>query len=1178
MGVAMNLTRHFGLLSVCVLLASVAPPSFAASAPEQTTTSRPDVRQAVSPRDGLLQRVRLGEARQDESLVDEALDKLEAIAPDSPKVLEARVRRALRDGDHQRATHLVQRLAELAPDSRAYRLARLNLSLTQPEKRQTLSQARLLATTGHLEKAKKSYDKLFADGLPTLPLALEYWQLVARLPDGQSRAIHQLDALDKRYPQSPELGFALAQLQLDAGRDEAAFDRLAQLARLPGTRQTSARIWLDALRGRPATQASVTAWRHFLDVFGDTDYADEARQALSHQRQLLANPAYQARQRGLAHFSEAQGVSGEADIEHALKAYPDDAELLSALGIIRLRQGRHEQALALFQRARANDKSGFSGDKWQTLIDTARYWTQVRRGDSALTDGHLRHAEQNYRQAARLQPDSPDAWLGLGDVARRRGDTLSAEQAYQHARRISGDDNRALERLTALYTEQSPQRALDFIATLSSAQQHALADTRRQLRVAQLSADGQRFADAGQWPQAAERYTAARALTPTDVWLTYSLAQALLQAGHPSQADAALADLLRRLGDLDDPAARAQGHYAQALYLASDDRDQAALKSLGQIPAAQRDADMRALATRLERRQLLARASSLRADGDPATARALLEAQPANAEISLQLGDWALADGQSDAAERHYQRALKLEPDNLQAHLGLAVATLASGDKTRARLLLSRLELPTDAIAARRRAANTWLQMGDTTRAEALVAATLAQPAATADAQTWRDAARIARADDHPQKALGRYRHGMVAAGIADSAALTDDAEFTRATRSRTDDDWLTGSLRSESATLYQSLDTRVRAARQVDNDSGTDGVSSLTTTTDMFEVNTPINGGRGFLRLDRVSLDAGRLTRDADGLTRETFGTCAVVGCTGDLHQQDSGVSIGLGWYDETWRMDIGTTPLGFAVEDWTGGVQYSGDAGPLWLTATMSRRALDDSLLAFAGARDPRSGTTWGGIRATGASLGLGYDQGGPNGVWSNLGVHHLDGKNVPDNTRVQLMGGVYHKLVNDEHRRLSVGISSLAMHYRRELGGYSLGQGGYYSPQRYFSLSLPVSYTQRTGDWSWQLDAAVSQSWTDSDDSARYPLGGAEVAELPDASATRGGGSGGGFGFSLSGRLERRLADHWIAGLAIGLQQAEDYAPNSFNLSLRYSFGAWQGDLAMPPDVLEPYVSFD
>ncbi|MDW5377130.1 cellulose synthase complex outer membrane protein BcsC [Halomonas sp. HP20-15] len=1167
--------RHrCGWLPVCLLLAGVTLPALAAPA---TDTAPPTsaATQAISPSDWLLQRVRLGEARHDESLVDEALDKLDAIAPDAPEVLEARVRRALRNDERQRASDLVERLAEVAPDTRAYRMALLNLSLSRPDRRQALSRARLLAATGRIEQAKQAYDELLADGLPTLPLALEYWELVARLPDGESRAIQQLEKLDERYPQSPELGFTLARLLLDAGHDDAAFTRLESLARLPGTRQTSARMWLDALRGRPASAANVAAWQRLLASFSDTDYAGEARQILARQRQLLEDPGYQARQRGLARFEAQRGTSGEADIQRALTAYPDDIDLLGALGVIRLRQGRHAQALALFQRAQTNDTSGFSGDKWQVLIDTAHYWLDISRGDAALAGDHPQRAEQAYRRASRLQPGSPDAWLGLGDIARRRGDTLSAEQAYQRARRVSSDDGRALSRLAELYAKQSPQRALDFIASLPPVQQHALDDTSRQLRVAQLSAAGQRLAEAQQWSQAAERYAEARELSPADVWLTYSLAQALRQDGRRPQADASFADLL---GRLDDPATRAQGQYAQALYLASDDRDDAALESLARIPDARRDTDMRALAARLERRQLLARASTLRASGDPVAARALLETQPADVDFSLQLGDWAVIDGDPYVAERHYEHALTQDPDNLQARLGLIEATLATGGEDRARSLLSHLELPPGAINERRRAANAWASLGEPSRAEALIADPATSEAATGDALYWRDAARIASANDAPAAALSRYRRGMVAGGLGNNESLVDDGDFTRAMRRHEGDDWLASSLRREAAALYQKRDTRIRAAHQVANDDGTDGVSSLTTTTDMLEVDTPFGAGRGFLRLDRVALDAGRLDRDADGLSRETFGTCAVVGCEVGGPQRDRGVSVALGWYDETWRMDIGTTPLGFAVEDWVGGLQYSGDAGPLWLTATLSRRPLDDSLLAFAGAEDPRSGTTWGGIRATGASLGLGYDQGGPNGVWSNFGVHHLAGERVPDNTRVQLMGGVYHKLINEEHRRLSVGLSTLMMHYSRELGGYSLGQGGYYSPQRYASLSLPVSYTQRTGDWSWQLDAAISQSWTDSDASARYPLGGDAIAGLPDATATRSGGSGGGFGFSLGGRVERRLADHWIAGLAVNLQQAEDYAPNGFNLSLRYTFGAWQGDLAMPPETLEPYADFD
>ncbi|VTR49772.1 Cellulose synthase operon protein C precursor [Serratia fonticola] len=44
----------------------------------------------------------------------------------------------------------------------------------------------------------------------------------------------------------------------------------------------------------------------------------------------------------------------------------------------------------------------------------------------------------------------------------------------------------------------------------------------------------------------------------------------------------------------------------------------------------------------------------------------------------------------------------------------------------------------------------------------------------------------------------------------------------------------------------------------------------------------------------------------------------------------------------------------------------------------------------------------------------------------------------------------------------------------HYQKDLSGYSLGQGGYYSPQQYVSLAVPVNYRQRTENWSWEVGA--------------------------------------------------------------------------------------------------------
>lgn len=1157
-------------LCIPVLLSVLPAPLLAQPGPSDEA---PGIR-TVEPTAWLLEQVRLGEARHNEAIVEQALDRLAAIAPDDPRVLEARVRQALRAGNTDAASRLVTRLQSEAPDSEAYRLARLNLSLALPEQSQALNQARLMAAAGRLEEAEKAYSELFADGLPTLPLALEYWQFMARLPGGTARATQALEALDAHYPESPELGFSLARLLFSADRDDQALDRLARLAEQPGSHLAAARQWRDALTGEPASEASVAAWQRFLELFGDTEYAEDARQTLTRHRQLLADPAYQARLRGLARLERQGDTSAESDIRRALEAYPEDAELIGALGVIRLRQGRHGEALKLFQQAKGRDISGFSGDKWEQLIDTARYWQALRRGDAALARDNLDRAEQAYRNARRLAGSEPQAWLGLGDVALRRDNPQDAEHAWRQALRLAPSSSAALRRLAALHAKQSPQHALNFIDGLPSRQQAILTETRARLQATLLRNQGEQMVEAGQWSAAVQRFASARELAPDDIWLAYALARALEQQKQREQADAVFDDLLIHLTT---PEETARGRYARALYLAGTDRNTAALDTLDRIPETLRNADVRSLSHRLERAETLARAERLYTAGNAPEARRLLTAQPAHADIERRLGSWALTEGDLDAAARHYRQALTLAPGDVQAQLGLADTALARNDRATARQRLADLPSGQMSLNARRHEANLWAALGETARAEQLMSVLLERPGADEDAPLLRDAARIAEMRGDTSLALARYRHAMRVAELTDTQTLASNTGFTRQMRAHADDDWLAASLRSEAAALYQSRNTRVHTERRIHNDSGTDGVSSLTTTIDMLEIDTPLGAGRGFARIEHVDLDAGRPDRDADGLSREAFGTCAVAGCDAG-HQQDSGASLGLGWYNETWRVDLGTTPLGFAITDWVGGLQYVDDVGPLWMTASLSRRPLNDSLLAYAGARDPRTGITWGGVRATGASLGLGYDQGGPYGAWSSLGIHHLSGENVPDNTRMQLMGGGYRKLINTAHQRLSVGLGAMAMHYDRELGGYSLGQGGYYSPQRYVSLSLPVSYMRRTTHWSWLIEGSVSHSWTDSDDSARYPVHSERVSALPDATATRTGGNGGGFGLALSGRVERRLGDHWSAGLGFALQQAEGYSPNMLSLSLRYHLSAWQGDMAMPPEALTPYAEFE
>lgn len=258
------------------------------------------------------------------------------------------------------------------------------------------------------------------------------------------------------------------------------------------------------------------------------------------------------------------------------------------------------------------------------------------------------------------------------------------------------------------------------------------------------------------------------------------------------------------------------------------------------------------------------------------------------------------------------------------------------------------------------------------------------------------------------------------------------------------------------------------------------------------------------------------------------------------------------------TFRSTWEPPPLGFAVTNWTGGISYADKLGATGWRLTASRRPMSNSLLSFAGARDPSTGVEWGGVMATGGSLSLSWDQGNENGVWADISHHRLAGKNVADNHRTRLMGGYYRRLINKNNEMLSVGVNLMYWRYNKELGDYSLGQGGYYSPQRYTSVSLPLSYARRTADWSFLLEGSVSRSFARS---------------INDTASNRSAGNG----YRLAGFVERRLNDHWVLGAGIDFRRSKDYSPSRFMLYLRYAFKPWQGDMPLAPSPMIPYSEF-
>lgn len=1129
----------------------------------------------------LLEQVRLGESTQREDLVRQSLDRLELIDPNNPDVMAARFRYLLRQGDTAGAQKELDRLKTMAPTSEAYKSSRSSMSLSSPDGRQALQQARLLATTGHTAEGIAAYDKLFAGSPPDGDIATEYWTLVAKVPARRNEAINQLKSINASRPGDSQLQNSLAQLLFQSGRRDEGFAVLRQMANSNSGRNAASSIWYQQIKDTPVSDASVKALQDYLQVFSEGDSVELARTQLAQQQQQLSDPAFRAKAQGLAAVEAGQGERAVSELQQAVSANHADSEAVGALGQAYSQKGDRARAVAQFEKAIALDPQSENRDKWDSLLKVNRYWLLIQQGDAALKANNPGQAERYYQQARNTDNTDSYAVLGLGDAAMARKDSASAERYYRQALRMDSGNSNAVRGLANLYRAESPEKASQFIQSLSASQRRSIDDIERSLSNEKLAQQAEQFENQGNYAQAAEIQRRRLAMDPGNVWITYRLSRDLYSSGQRSQADTLMRNLAsQKPGDPEQV-------YAYGLYLSGNDQDRAALAHLNTLPQSQWNDNIRELGDRLQGNQVLETANRLRDSGKEREAEELLRQQPPSTRIELILADWAQQRGDTAAAKAAYETVLKREPQNADAILGLTEAHVAAGDKSAAQATLATLPATPQgeppSINMQRRIALAQAGLGNTDTAQQtfsrLIPQAKSQPPSMESALVLRDAARFQAANGQPKAALETYKDTMVASGITPTRPADNDT-FTRLTRNDERDDWLKRGVRSDAGDLYRQQDVNVTLQHEYWGSSGTGGYSDLKAHTTMLHVDAPLSDGRMFFRTDMVNMDAGSFSTASNGSFDPKWGTCASTPCYGHTSQTADGASVAVGWENSTWAMDIGTTPMGFEVVDVVGGISYSSDIGPLGYTVNAHRRPVSSSMLAFAGQVDPNTHKTWGGVRSTGGGVSVSYDKGEANGIWSSLNADSLTGENVADNWRVRWMTGYYYKLINANNERLTVGLSNMLWHYDKDLSEYTLGQGGYYSPQQYVSFALPINWRKRTENWSWELGGSVSWSHSKSNDGKRYPIQSlipVEPGRYGDRNEPEEGSSSSGTGYTARAIIERRVTSNWFVGLGVDIQEAKDYTPSHALMYVRYSAAGWQGDMDIPPQPLMPYAEW-
>ncbi|MBV1796702.1 cellulose biosynthesis protein BcsC [Siccirubricoccus sp. G192] len=934
---------------------------------------------------------------------------------------------------------------------------------------------------------------------------------------------------------------------------------------------------------------------------------------------LAANPRDADALGGLGVVRLREGRMAEARdlLEAAIAAAPehraqwqralDGAAYATELadGRARLRAGETEAAEAALTRAAGREVPD-RADAEALLGDIL-----LRRGDAAA-------AEARYRAALARRPDFGAALTGLQRALRLQGRGPEAEAL---ARRIEAPArNQPPSRSTAL--REQAARAADPDAALALLRAAVAADPadpwarldlaralRRQGRMAEARALVEErlgspdslhaaaiFADEDGRPAEAvallERIPArlrtadmgrlaARARTAGEVEAAAALARAggiegrarlLAIALRPDPSGAGPAAVIRAFGAAGD--GRSAEEAARATLAANRNPSPAARIAIaGALLEAGQDGPAQSVLATLqgearlsaeEQRQLLALQSGvavrgsdrLNERGERAAAydrlRPVLARDPSDAAANLALARLHQGARQPEEAGRIATAVLARDPRNLDARAGAVDAALAARELRRA-----------EALVAEARA------LAPNEPRVSLMEARVAR--AAGDQRRALRALETAAAQRSAQLGEDRAAGQVFLAGGPGFAPSSVDNPFRRTgpveagEGSQAPRDALAGEIARELAAVQDETAPRFTLSPAVRSRSGSGGLDRLNDLSAQAEASFAPGGlgGRLAFRATPVSISAGNLETDTATLRR--FGSNPLAGPGGGTAPRDvaaTGLGLGLGYQRDGFSADIGTTPLGFRQQNLVGGVEVAPLLGDtLRLRVQGERRAVTDSVLSWAGLRDPGTGRVWGGVTRTGGRAQLEFGT-GPVTFYAGGGYAQIEGQGVVDNARLEAGAGASYLVFRRPDSDLTAGLDLVYFAYDKNLRHFTLGHGGYFSPQSYAALNLPVDYRARSGDLAWHLGATLGfASWRE-DAAPVFPgdaglQGQLRAAAASDATlaTTYPGRSQSGFIGGLRGDIEYPLTPQLRLGGLLRYDRAANWNEARGLLYLRY-----------------------
>ncbi len=410
----------------------------------------------------------------------------------------------------------------------------------------------------------------------------------------------RLERRVREYPGQLEDRIALAR-HLTLRRDTRwlGLDQLMELVGNPVAAAEVQAIWRQALLWMSGRGAGARYFEAYLKQYGaDATLSSKlVASAANDDAEPEASPVHAAARGSESRRAWSLLDSGETEAAEEIFARllardPLDAEAIGGMGSLRLRQERFAEARVLLE-----DAARLAPERWRASLARARIGEEMLLAAQDMTSGRPSEAEGRLRDLIRSSPQiagkDPSVKRVLADALVAQQKFVEGEKLYRELLRKDRDHEGASRGLIGLLSDtERVGEAMAFYRTLSTDQQARIGGL-PSLQALALRQQAARALAAKDSARAESLLREALVIDPLGSWPRLDLARLYLSQDRRKEARSLIEGL-----PADGPR-QGEASYVRALIAAEEQNWYDALIWMEQVPAAERNAEMRAEQGRL---------------------------------------------------------------------------------------------------------------------------------------------------------------------------------------------------------------------------------------------------------------------------------------------------------------------------------------------------------------------------------------------------------------------------------------------------------------------------------------------------------------------------------------------------------------------------------------------------